>query len=136
MFLEFAYNLFEPFLKLSATTYESAVIVGTQATSYAVLRVIEGRGTRDEGRGSREFLLPTLDPHPSSLVPIEISLGKELAEKTNLKIGDEAGIITLENEFAPTTSKVFIKEIFQTGLYEYRQIVRVPADATSCRRHS
>ncbi len=98
--------------EVSATTYESAVIVGTQATSYAVLRVIEGRG-------SREFLLPTLDPHPSSLVPIEISLGKELAEKTNLKIGDEAGIITLENEFAPTTSKVFIKEIFQTGLYEY-----------------
>nr|MBA3784252.1 ABC transporter permease [Acidobacteriota bacterium] len=98
--------------EVSATTYESAVIVGTQATSYAVLRVIEGRG-------SREFLLPTLDPHPSSLVPVEISLGKELAEKTNLKIGDEAGIITLENEFAPTTSKVFIKEIFQTGLYEY-----------------
>lgn len=98
--------------EVSATTYESAVIVGTQATSYAVLRVIEGRG-------SREFLLPTLDPHPSSLIPIEISLGKELAEKTNLKIGDEAGIITLENEFAPTTSKVFIKEIFQTGLYEY-----------------
>ena len=105
--------------EVSATTYESAVIVGTQATSYAVLRVVEGRGTRDEGRGSREFLLPTLDPHPSSLIPIEISLGKELAEKTNLKIGDEAGIITLENEFAPTTSKVFIKEIFQTGLYEY-----------------
>lgn len=98
--------------EVSATTYESAVIVGTRATSYAVLRVIEGRGTRVEGQGSRDFLLP-------SLVPIEISLGKELAEKTNLKIGDEAEIITLENELAPTTSKVFIKDIFQTGLYDY-----------------
>ncbi len=105
--------------EVSATTYESAVIVGTQTTSYAVLRVIEGRGTRDEGQGTREFLLPTLDPRPSTLVPIEIALGKELAEKMDLKIGDEAGIITLENEFAPTTSKVFIREIFQTGLYEY-----------------
>jgi len=105
--------------EVSATTYESAVIVGTRATSYAVLRVIEGRGTRVEGQGSRDFLLPSLVPRPSSLVPIEISLGKELAEKTNLKIGDEAGIIMLENEFAPVTSKVFIREIFQTGLYEY-----------------
>ncbi len=117
---------FENVKEISATTYESAVIVGTQATSYAVLRVIEGQGardegqgTRDEGRGSREILLPPLDPRPSSLVPIKISLGKELAQKTNLKIGDEAKIFTLENEFAPTTTKVFIREIFQTGLYEY-----------------
>jgi len=98
--------------EVSATTYENAVIVGTQATSYAILRVIEGRG-------SREFLPSTLDPRPSTLDSIGILLGKELAEKTNLKIGDEAGIITLENEFAPVTSKVFIREIFQTGLYEY-----------------
>ncbi|MDQ3710620.1 MAG: ABC transporter permease [Acidobacteriota bacterium] len=105
--------------EVSATTYESAVVVGTQTTSYAVLRVIEGQGTRVEGRGLRKSLLQTLDPRPLSLVPIEIALGKELAEKTNLKIGDEAEIITFENEFAPTTSKVFIKEIFQTGLYEY-----------------
>jgi len=88
--------------EVSATTYESAVIVGTQATSYAVLRTVQD--SRFKIQDSRE---------------IEISLGKELAEKTNLKIGDEAGIITLENEFAPTTSKVFIREIFQTGLYEY-----------------
>ncbi len=98
--------------EVSATTYENAVIVGTQATSYAILRVIEGRGLR-------EFLPSTLDPRPSTLDSIGILLGKELAEKTNLKIGDEAGIITLENEFAPVTSKVFIREIFQTGLYEY-----------------
>ena len=105
--------------EVSATTYESAVIVGTRATSYAILRVVEGRGTRDEGRGSEAKNLSPLDPRPSTLAPLEISLGKELAEKTNLKIGDEAEIITLENELAPTTSKVFIKDIFQTGLYDY-----------------
>ena len=97
--------------EVSATVYESTVIVGTQATSYAVLRVriIESRQLSENS----EQRTNTEDHR------IEISLGKELAEKTALKIGDEAEIISIENEPAPRTQKVVIKEFFQTGLYEY-----------------
>jgi lipoprotein-releasing system permease protein len=94
---------------VSATTYESAVLAGAQTTSYAILRVVESRQPSENS----ERLTKAEDQ------PIEISLGKELAEKMNLKIGDEAEIITLENQSAPTNSKVFVKEIFRTGLYEY-----------------
>lgn len=91
---------------VSATTYESAVLVGAQTTNYAVLRVIP----------DSKFQIPNSKTEDE---PIEISLGRELAEKTRLKIGDAAEIISIENESAPTTAKVFVKEIFQTGLYEY-----------------
>jgi len=104
---------------VSATTYESAVIAGAQATSYAVLRV-ESRESADFGFRISDFGFQDKDPRPKTQDrPVEISLGKELAEKNFLKIGDEAEIILLENEIAPVTRKVYIKEIFQTGLYEY-----------------
>ncbi|CAN5671129.1 hypothetical protein BH24ACI2_BH24ACI2_02330 [soil metagenome] len=50
---------------------------------------------------------------------IEVSLGAKLAEKTNLKAGDEAEIITLGNQTEPERSSVLVTGIFQTGLYEY-----------------
>ena len=88
--------------EVSATTYESAVIAGTRAANYAVLRVT---------------------PNPESQIPnsekVEVALGKELAEKSDLKIGNDAEIILIENESAPQTLRVSVKEIFQTGLYEY-----------------
>ncbi len=89
--------------EVSATVYESAVVGGARTTSYAVLRVIEN-------------LQPQINDENH---PIEISVGKELAEKTALKIGDAVELITLETEDAPQTQEVFIKELFQTGLYEY-----------------
>ena len=88
--------------EVSATAYENAVIIGSRTTNYAILRVMP----------DSRFQIPDSSE-------IEISLGKDLAEKINLKIGDQAEIITIENEIEPKTSKVFIKEIFQTGLYEY-----------------
>jgi lipoprotein-releasing system permease protein len=105
---------------ISATTYESAVIAGPRATSYAVLRLVSNPKSVGLGFGTTEDLgfednyqrLKTEDQL------IEISLGKELAEKTNLKARDEAEIILIEGEGA-TTRKVFVKGTFQTGLYEY-----------------
>lgn len=95
--------------EVSATVFESAVIAGAQTTNYAILRVAQSQP---------EFL--TEDQKPKTEVRfIEISLGKELAEKTGLKIGDAAELILIENESAPRTRKVFVREIFQTGLYEY-----------------
>ncbi|HLM60576.1 MAG TPA: FtsX-like permease family protein, partial [Pyrinomonadaceae bacterium] len=98
---------------VSATTYESVVLAGTRMTNYAVLRTTQDSEFRIQNSGR-----------------IGVAIGKELAEKSNLKIGDEAEIVKLENEFAPPSSKVFVKEIFQTGLYEYDATwIRVsPAD--------
>lgn len=87
---------------ISATVYESAAISGTKNTSYAVLRINENF-SENESENQR----------------IEVSIGKELAEKTHLKIGDEAEIITLGGETNARTQKVFVKNIFETGLYEY-----------------
>jgi lipoprotein-releasing system permease protein len=106
---------------ISATTYESAVIAGARARSYAVLRLVQSPKSADLGFGTigdlgfqnEDQRLKTEDQL------IEISLGKELAEKTNLKAGDEAEIVLIENRTAPTTRKVFVKDTFQTGLYEY-----------------
>ena len=46
----------------------------------------------------------------------EIAIGVKLAEKLNLKIGDSAEIVTLENK---TPKRIKIGETFETGLYDY-----------------
>jgi len=109
--------------EVSATVYESAVIAGAQATSYAVLRAVARPKTQVPSQPESEISNLEFQDEDRRLKTkdqlIEISLGKELAEKTSLKIGDEADIVLIENESAPRTEKVFVKEIFQTGLYEY-----------------
>ena len=94
---------------VSATVYENAVIAGTQTTNYAVLRVV----------ASPESQVPKQSDSPTADQSLKISVGKELAEKTNLKIGDAAEIVLIENESAPRSRNVVVAEIFQTGLYEY-----------------
>jgi len=46
----------------------------------------------------------------------EAAIGARLAEKLNLKIGDTAEILTLENQ---TPSRIRIAGTFETGLYDY-----------------
>ena len=84
------------------TTYESAVISSDKNSSYAVLRVQSPKSKVQSPKSK-----------------VQISVGKEIAEKLKLKIGDKVEIITLENEETPQNSKVFVKDIFETGLYEY-----------------
>lgn len=85
---------------VSATTYESALLIGTKSTTYAVLRTI-----------------PT-EEKPQIADQIEIKLGAELAEKTGLKIGDTAEILVSDDETAKN-STVIITDTFRTGLYDY-----------------
>lgn len=113
---------------VSAALYESTVITNSRAaTSYAVLRLAPSPNFRVQSPKSADlrfgisdfgFQAETQRPKTQDR-PVEISLGKELAEKTDLKIGDAAEIVLIENEAAPTSRKVYVKEIFQTGLYEY-----------------
>lgn len=90
--------------EVSPTTYANAIIIGDAATSYAILRV---QSSRFEVESSNERRIT------------EISPGAKLAEKLNLKIGDKAEIVTLENQDAPTRTFLRVKDVFQTGLYEY-----------------
>jgi lipoprotein-releasing system permease protein len=101
---------------VSATTYENSIIAGTEARSYAVLRVIQSPNSKVRRRAE-----PKIDDgrRTTDDEQISVSLGATLAEKIGLKKGDEARIITFANEAAPQTSKVRIEETFQTGLYEY-----------------
>lgn len=76
------------------TAYENSLITGARETSYAIIKV----QNQNNLKGSR------------------ISVGARLAEKLNLKPGDSAEIVTLENQ---TPSLVQITATFETGLYDY-----------------
>jgi lipoprotein-releasing system permease protein len=87
------------------TAYENALISGATETSYAILKV----------RISEEGGSPRVS-NGAEVSGSNISVGAKLAEKLNLKIGDSAEIVTLENQM-PT--RVRVVETFETGLYDY-----------------
>ncbi len=84
--------------EITGTTYENSLIITDDYTNYAVLRAKE---------------------NPQSVIRnpqlINVEIGAELAEKMDLKIGDEADILLTSRK----TSQVKIANIFRTGLYEY-----------------
>lgn len=88
---------------ISATTYESAIIMGTKTNSYAILRV-ESQNVEDRKSKVKD--------------QIEVKLGKELAEKTGLKVDDKTELLVTDGDSAKN-STVQISETFQTGLYDY-----------------
>ncbi|HXG86364.1 MAG TPA: ABC transporter permease [Pyrinomonadaceae bacterium] len=100
--------------EVSATTYANAIVIGDAATSYAILRV--RNSSQQSAVSSQQSERPkTEDRKPAA----EISVGVRLAEKLNLKTGDKAEIVTLENQDAPKRTFLRVKDVFQTGLYEY-----------------
>ncbi len=96
--LEKAENITE----ISPTAFENSFLISETASNYAALRVIS------------DFRFQISDSSK-----INVALGKQLAEKSNLKIGDEAEIITLENESEPKRTRILVAEIFETGLFDY-----------------
>ena len=101
--------------KVTPTTYENSIIIGKDATSYSIVRIQDSIGNLQNPPGfqTRNLVIK----NENNL--IEILIGAELAQKTALEQGDEADIITFGNENAPKNTRVLIKEIFQTGLFEY-----------------
>ncbi|HEY0428719.1 MAG TPA: FtsX-like permease family protein [Pyrinomonadaceae bacterium] len=95
--------------EVSATTYRSSMLLGAETINYAVLRV---------DSQISNFKSQTGDQKTKDQI-VEISIGEKLAEKTNLKIGDEAEIVVLENQIAPRRVNALVADIFRTGLYEY-----------------
>lgn len=94
--------------RFEATTYESSVISANEDSAYAILRVQDPR--------SKSKISAVVNDLPQN---IQVSIGKELAEKLKLKISDEVKIITLKDGETPKSSTVQVKDIFETGLYEY-----------------
>lgn len=82
--------------EVTATTYENAIIIGKDSTSYAILRVMQAQNPQNS-----------------------ISVGAKLAEKLNIQVGDVAEIIALGNQSEPKRTRILVNNIFQTGLYEY-----------------
>jgi lipoprotein-releasing system permease protein len=80
--------------EVSPTAYENSLVIAKDETAYSILKV----QTQTDLKGS------------------QISVGARLAEKLNLKPGDEAEIVTLENQ---TPSRVRVAATFETGLYDY-----------------
>jgi lipoprotein-releasing system permease protein len=102
--------------EVSPTTYENALLIGETETSYAILKVSSSKFQVPSQTDSKVPGQSNGKPGTWNLEPGTISVGKQLAEKLNLKIGDSAQIVTLENQ---TPSLVRIAEVFETGLYDY-----------------
>ncbi len=115
--------------EVSPTTYANAVIIGETATSYAILRVQSQSNAEretpsaeletEEGKTDTENQSTDSQPAIGNPHSETISLGVRLAEKLNLKVGEEAEIASFENEGSPKRTFFWLKEVFQTGLYEY-----------------
>ena len=98
----------ENVIEVEPTTFENAILNSANSSSYAVIKV-------EKTDNSNE-----LSTQHSALGTIKV--GTELAEKSNLRIGDEVDLITFEDETTPKISRVLIEDIFKTGLYEYDSI--------------
>ena len=103
------------------TTYENSVLTGNDITSYTIIRVRDSDVSDDSSTRQIKNV-------PADAVPV--SIGAELAKKHGLDEGDEAEIITFADENAPKKKKVFIRNVFRTGLFEYDStwIYITPAD--------
>jgi lipoprotein-releasing system permease protein len=95
--------------KIIPTAYESAILVSANGNNYAILRT-ENQELENENQNQGETWNYELKT---------VSIGAELAKKSNLKPGDEAEIITIENDDTTKTTPVRVNEVFRTGLYEY-----------------
>lgn len=100
----------ENVIEVTPTTFESAILSGANSSSYAVIKTENGKWKTEN------------DKSADSPDAISVKIGAELAEKNNLKIGDEVDLITFVDETTPKISRVLVEDVFNTGLYEYDSI--------------
>ena len=95
---------------ISAQSFDNALLIGKTNSAFAVLR-----GSQEKS----QILIEEKETNEK----IKIEIGKILAEKTGLKAGDAAEIVSgsgeINENFAPTSTIVEVGGIFETGLYEY-----------------
>jgi lipoprotein-releasing system permease protein len=146
----------------SATTYDGALLSGSNSSSYAILRGLDRDSSRaiaevrrtlvagsiepllneaslfqdnerapqgsdkknKEGERVEDSPITSFDEIPSEAAMPSAIIGAELAERTNLQVGDTATIVSGEATLtplglAPRFRRVRIAGIFKSGLYEY-----------------
>jgi lipoprotein-releasing system permease protein len=124
----------------TGTTYDGAVIIGKEASAYAVLRgidtsqqapreieepVVEGASPQRTDLG-RTVIAGSIDelfagPGETQDFP-PVVLGVELAARTRLKVGDIAEIIgtrTVVSSYKDHRRHVYVAGIVRSGLFEY-----------------
>ena len=94
---------------IAPASFANVVLLTEQTNNYALLYA--------EAKDEFQISIEQLQNENDQKIPI--SIGRELARKANLKIGGVAEIITFDRQDAPQTSEIIIKEISETGLYEY-----------------
>lgn len=107
----------------TGTTYDGAVIVGPQATAYAILRGVEQTSAAEIApsllSGSVDRLFAN---NESTNEPPSVIIGSELAARTGLKLGDTAEVIAASANVSSSTTgrrRVRVAGTFRSGLFEY-----------------
>lgn len=104
-------RIIEGVKNVSAQSFDNALLIGKTDSAFAVLRA------------SEEKYNQTTNNEQRTTSKIKIELGRFLAEKTGLKTGDAAEIVSgsgrIGENFAPVSNAVEICGVFETGLYEY-----------------
>ena len=110
----------------TGTTYDGAVVIGTRASAYAVLRGVDGSSTSATADISRTLIAGRVEQVFSGGVeskdlPAAV-VGSELATRTGLNVGDVAEIIAARAGSSTGNGvkhQVRVAGIFRSGLFEY-----------------
>ena len=110
----------------TGTTYDGAVVIGPRASTYAVLRGIDGTSTQATADIARSLIAGSVDRVFETRSQEQgypaVVLGAELAARTGLNVGDVAEIIAAHSGFSSSngrTRSVRVAGIFRSGLFEY-----------------
>jgi lipoprotein-releasing system permease protein len=119
------------------TTYDGAVLIGPNASAYAVLRAVDGEVARAEREvkqslveGSTTGIFYVNEGEPPNAV-----IGAELATHTGLHVGDVADLVLINASLTsnqPVKRFIRVVGIFRSGLFEYDSTwIYLPLDIAS-----
>jgi lipoprotein-releasing system permease protein len=110
----------------TGTTYDGAVLIGKQASAYAVLRGVDESSPQIKADIARSLITGSVEQgfaaNESAQELPSVLLGSELATRTGLNIGDTAELITAQAGVSSANGSrrhVRVAGIFRSGLFEY-----------------
>jgi lipoprotein-releasing system permease protein len=110
----------------TGTTYDGAVLIGKQASAYAVLRGVDETSPQIKADIARTLIAGSVEQgftaNESTQELPAVLLGSELAARTGLNVGDSAELITAQAGVSSANGSkrhVRVTGIFRSGLFEY-----------------
>lgn len=125
--------------KAAATSYHGAMLVGSRASAYAVLRGLD----KDSEQALNEVKDSVIEGSVAAIVEGKskaedlpsVVIGAELATRTGLRFGEIAEIISANTNSVPVNPvkrNVRVAGIFRSGLFEYDSTwIYLPLDVAS-----